>query len=433
MPSKRSKVPWLIAAGLLFTLPGCKDPGTLTDSFLAQGPGDVDMLWIIDNSKSMADAQGQLTRNFSAFVEVLPENSTTQMAITTTQAWPCSEADFVALCDDTVGTAGRIRHHEGHAALLDPTDEGDREDFEELAHVGIHGIGFERPFQAALMAICEAVDLPQVSDFVLEDDSLDDDFPHGCSGEEWDTDHPYYEACHCLPYEILETEDPPEYARLHAANFGLLRSDNPLHLVVVTDEGDKTSELDNYGGADCEEMTGDELCDCRLDHYLDLIRTVVPSLHVSVIGPGQGPSASEDIRYNCNPMDSDSCGLDFFFNATTLTDGAFSPILEYDEATDSCEEAELAPALADLVLHHPAIEWFRLTAIPEEDTIAVTLNDQDTPNYDSGGSCVTDGITTGGWTYDSEKRGVSIIGDCAAVASDTVKITYVSAGPVLVL
>jgi len=69
MPSKRNlPLSGLLAAGLLCTALGCKDAGTLTDSFIAQGPGDVDMLWIIDNSKSMADAQGQLTRNFSAFV-----------------------------------------------------------------------------------------------------------------------------------------------------------------------------------------------------------------------------------------------------------------------------------------------------------------------------------------------------------------------------
>ena len=447
MLSKRSQVHGLVVGVLLASwLTGCPEKGTLTDSFVAQGPGNVDMLWIIDNSKSMFDARGQLARSFSAFVDALPENSTTQMAITTTQAWPCGDSGLTGSCDDSVGTAGRIRRHEGHIALLDPNDSDDQELFEQLAFVDVHGLGFERPMQAALMAICEAVELPDVeSDFVFEDDDLDENFPSDCSETNWEDagygDHPYYEACHCLPDEInyqwYQDQEgqvhPDVFPQLKNANMGLLRGDNPLHVVVVTDEGDKTSELDDYGGADCEEMTGDELCDCRLDHYLGLLQSIVPNLFVSVIGPGQGPGADEDIRYNCNPMSSDACPLEFLFDSVTETGGSFSPILEWQADNETCLEADFSPALADLVLHHPAIEWFRLTAVPEVNTIVVTINDRDIPSYESGGSCVEGGITTGGWSYDGDRRGVSIIGDCTAIASDAVKITYESAGPVLVM
>jgi len=429
---------YALAALMTCWLTGCPERGTLTDSFIAQGPGNVDMLWVIDNSKSMFDAQGQLARSFSAFVEALPENSTTQMAITTTQAWPCGDSGLVGSCDDSVGTAGRIRRHEGHIAFLDPNDPDDQELFEQLAFVDVHGLGFERPMQAALMAVCEAVELPKVeSDFVFDDDSLEDHFPSGCSATNWEDegygDHPYFQACHCLPDEINQEDHPDVFPQLKNANMGLLRGDNPLHVVVVTDEGDKTAELDDFGGADCEELTGDELCDCRLDHYIGLIQGIVPNLYVSVIGPGQGPGADEDIRYNCNPMSSDACPLDFHFDSVTLTGGSFSPILEWDADAGECLEADFSPALADLVLHHPAIEWFRLTAIPEPSTIVVTINDEEIPSYESGGSCVVDGITSGGWSYDGERQAVSIIGDCTAIASDAVKITYESAGPVLVM
>jgi len=422
----------LALAALLVALTGCPSGGTITDSYVAQGPGDVDMLWIIDNSGSMADAQGQLAQNFSAFVEVLPEDSTTQMGITTTQAWVCTE-DAPALCDDTVGTAGRVRHNLGSPAYMDPSDADDQLLFEQLAHVGIYGAGFERPLQAALMAVCEAIELPGVSDFDPDSDDLQEDFPSGCSGSDWDTSHPYYEACHCLPLEIEQLGDPPEFAQLHGANNGLLRSDNPLHIVIVTDEGDDTSELEDFGGAECGDTSGDDLCDCRLEHYLPLLESVIPAFQVSVIGPGQGPDADEDVRYHCNPMSSDACGIDFYFNSVEWTNGTFSPIATPIGDSAECEEAELAPAMADLVLHHPAIEWFRLSSVPKVDSIVVTMDDDQMPSYDDGGSCVEGGVTSGGWTYDGDRRAVSIVGDCTAFSGSIVKISYESAGPLLVM
>ena len=441
MGRRTSRILHHLAAGvLLCLLAGCPDPPTLTDSYLAQGPGDVDMLWIIDSSGSMVNIQGQLDRNFSSFVEVLPETSTTRMAITTSQAWNCLHHDpAVAGCDDSVGTAGRYRRNYDDGmpveGLLDPSDEDDQLVFQALAHVGAYGTGFERPMQAALMAVCEAVDLGGVSDFDPDRDNLEEDFPDGCRGDDFPDDHPYHDPCHCLPLQVDEPnpDDPdlPTPVALHNSNFGLLRGDNPLHVVIVTNEGDGTSELENFGGGACESMTGDELCDCRLDHYLGLMQMVVPDVRVSVIGPGQGPDAPEDIQYACNP--DDSCGVDFFFNSVDWTQGSFSPIQEYDETNAECLEADLAPALADLVLHHPAIEWFKLSAIPVIETMTVTVDDDSIPQMGDGSTCVEGGFTTGGWTYDGEMRGVSIVGDCTAFSSATIKITYESAGPLLVM
>ena len=439
-PSRQILRPFL-AGALLTLVAGCPDAPTLTDSYLAHGPGDVDMLWIIDSSGSMVNVQGQLDRNFQSFVEVLPETSTTRMAITTSQAWNCLHHDpAVAGCDDRMGTAGRYRrHHEngeylGELALMDPSDPDDQGTFQALAHVGAYGTGFERPMQAALMAMCEAVDLGGVSDFDPDRDNLEEHFPDGCRGDDFPDDHPYHDPCHCLPLlveEPGEVGEPNDEVALHNANFGLLRGDNPLHLVIVTNEGDGTSDLENFGGGACEGDTGDELCECRLDHYLDLMRMVVPDVRVSVIGPGQGPYVEEDIQYACNP--DDSCGVDFFFNSVEWTQGSFSPIEEYDEATGDCVEADLAPALADLVLHHPAIEWFVLSAIPVLETVVVAVDGDPIPKHGDGGTCVEGGVTSGGWTYSGEIRGISIVGDCTAFSSATVEITYESAGPLLVM
>lgn len=440
-PSNRSFL-HLLTGGLLFLMAGCPDPATLTDSYLAQGPGDVDMLWVIDSSGSMVNVQGQLDRNFQSFVEVLPETSTTRMAITTSQAWNCLHHEpAVAGCDDSVGTAGRYRREldngmpPGSGGLMDPSDPEDQADFQALAHVGAYGTGFERPLQAVLMAVCEAVDLGGNSDFDPDRDNLEEHFPDGCRGDGFPNDHPYHDPCHCLPTQVDEPnpDDPdlPDPVALHGANFGMLRGDNPLHIVIVTNEGDGTSDLENFGGGECEGDTGDELCECRLDHYLELIQMVVPDIRVSVIGPGQGPYVPEDIQYACNP--DDSCGVDFFFNSVDWTDGSFSPIEAYDETTGDCVEADLAPALADLVLAHPAIEWFVLSAVPVLETVVVTVDDEVIPRHEEGSTCVEGGVTSGGWTYGGEVRGVSIVGDCTAYSSATVKITYESAGPLLVM
>jgi len=426
---RTDRVPRLAAAlPLLLALVGCPDAPLLSDHWDAAGPGDVDMLWVIDNSESMADAQLQLTENFHAFVNALPDTSTTRMGITTTQAWPCAE-DEHPMCDDEAGTSGRLRQLGGSPALLDPASAADQELFQQLAHVGVHGSGFERATQAALMAVCAATPLPEASDFVPGTDDLREDFPEGCSGDEWDPSHELYDACHCLPREVQD--DGPEI--LHGANVGLLRGDNPLHVVVLTDEGDDTSSLEALGDGACDDLEGEAICDCRLERMLALLRDVVSDVRVSVIGPGQGPFSAPEQRYLCNPMGSTACALEFYFDAVDRTDGLFAPILDPVDLAMECQPAELATALSDLVLFHPSIEWFELSVVPDLATLTVRKNDDEMPHYTEGGSCNPDAPSTGGWVYEPTFRAVSLVGDCTAFPGDTVSVTYESAGPLLVL
>ncbi len=422
----------LMAAVLLS---GCPKGGQITDTFVALGPGDVDMLWILDASGSMADAQGQLSQNFHSFVEGLPETSNTQMAITTTQAWPCnSYLASAGQCTDDVGTAGRIRRVGNQVALMDPSDEFDQKQFQQLAHVGIYGDGFERPLQTALMAMCEALDLPQTTDFVEGTDSLREDFPFGCTGEEWDTSHEHYEACHCLPLEMnLSDDDGNEWTEtLHNANLGLLRGDNPLHVVVLTDEGDQTHKMTNVGLETCSDMVGDELCSCQLADMLRLLHSIVGELRISAIGPGQGRTAPEDEQYYCNPMGSTVCSIDFLMDSADATSGLYHPILEaVDGDQDQCVDAELAPALADLVLSHPSVEWYQLTGLPDPTTIEVKREGIEIPENAEGTSCSGAELGSGGWSYIKEKRAVSLVGDCTAYAGQLIEVSYETTGPLI--
>ncbi len=434
MTRKLALVPSLLL--LLTILPlGCPGGGEITDTFVAMGPGDVDMLWILDASGSMADAQGQLSQNFHRFVEGLPETSNTQMAITTTQAWPCnSYLSSSGQCTDDVGTAGRIRRVGNQVALMDPSDEHDQEQFQQLAHVGIYGDGFERPLQTALMAMCEGLDLPAVTDFVEGTDSLREDFPFGCTGSEWDTDHEYYEACRCLPLEMnLSDDDGNEWTEtLHNANLGMLRGDNPLHVVVLTDEGDQTHTMENLGLEVCADTTGDELCSCQREEMLRLMRGLVDELRVSAIGPGQGRQAPEEEQYYCNPMGSTVCSIDFLMDSVDATSGFFHPILEaVDGDQDQCEDAELAPALAELVLFHPSVEWYQLTGLPDPETIEVKRDELVIPELGEDTSCTGAELGSGGWSYLKEKRAVSLVGDCTAYGGQLIEISYQTVGPLI--
>ena len=415
----------VLAAGALLltaTVTACTDPGIVTDSFVPLGPDDVDMLWIIDNSASMDDAQAQLMSGFERFGNGLPDGSNTQMAVTTTQAWPCTEDNTSEGCDDVFGTTGMVRREGTAPYLLDPADADDRALLAELVDVGVHGAQKERPLQVTLMAFCEASALPAVSDFVPGVDDLKKDFPAGCSGEEWDTSHALYEPCHCLPAEVdLEIAYSVYTEPLRGANEGLLRH-NAAHVVVVTDEGDDTSTVWNLlDSASCAKETTDD-CACMHAEMLRLTRIVVPEVRFTVIGPGQGPDADEETRYACNPQENEPCLLDFNFWSVSETDGLFVPLRLPVEGEDSCTHNDFGTAMTELLLSHPSTEWLALSNPPDPATIEVELDDEFVPSLADGGSCTDAG--TGGWSYDLARRAVALTGDCTPAPPDTVKVRY---------
>jgi len=409
--------------------PGCKEAGPVEDTFIAEGPGDVDMLWILDNSASMSDAQSQMRDSFFDFVAGLPPGSGTQLGITSTQAWPCTEDLSSVGCNDRKGSTGRIVYHDDTPALLDPADPFDRELFVELADVGIHGAGYERGLQTALMAACEAQSLPPVTDFVTGVDDLKWDFPVGCTGDQWDPTHPLYEACHCLPQQVdMEIDGHVTPVTLHGANAGLLRG-NPFHVVIVTDEGDTSGDIISLKLERCD-LPPDEVCPCMHEVLLELLRSVVDDLRISVVGPGQGPWSEEADRYLCNPMANEPCLLDFHFWSVVETLGTFVPILvpgpdyDPDALPEVCDESPFADAMAELVLAHPTTEWFQLSQIPDSATLEVLKNGESIPRKDAGTGCTDAVYGGGGYNYDPARRAVSLLGDCAAYPPDVVEISY---------
>lgn len=95
--------------------------------------GDVDILWVIDDSGSMADEQDSLGRNFQSFIDqFLVKDIDFKMAITTTD-----------------GTSARNGKMVGDSALLTSTAAKKNKttfisNFKKLVNVGIKGSGVEQ-------------------------------------------------------------------------------------------------------------------------------------------------------------------------------------------------------------------------------------------------------------------------------------------------
>jgi hypothetical protein len=106
------------------------------DSFLQQGAAAVDVLWVIDNSGSMAPRQETLARNMQAFVSRFTLNKTDyRLAVTTTDAFR-ERGQFV-----------------GTPAIVTPQTPNPAATFSRNVRVGIDGSPFEVGLETALLAV----------------------------------------------------------------------------------------------------------------------------------------------------------------------------------------------------------------------------------------------------------------------------------------
>lgn len=138
----RQSLPLLLAAALL--LSACRDdttrrvlpPGVRVDTYAQTAAQQVDVLWVVDNSGSMAPRQENLARNFTAFVDRFQRSAVDfRLAVTTT---------------DTFRDAGRLH---GSPAVLTPQTPGLTEAFGRNIRVGTNGSPYEAGMEAARMAL----------------------------------------------------------------------------------------------------------------------------------------------------------------------------------------------------------------------------------------------------------------------------------------
>jgi len=111
-------------------------PDVRVDTYTQQAASKIDVLWIIDDSGSMAPRQENLARNFQSFITEFTKNSIDyRIAVTTT---------------DIFKEAGRLV---GTPKIISPTTPNVAAVFANNVKVGINGAPYEVGMDAARMAI----------------------------------------------------------------------------------------------------------------------------------------------------------------------------------------------------------------------------------------------------------------------------------------
>ncbi|MDP1825282.1 MAG: vWA domain-containing protein [Archangium sp.] len=117
-------------------LVGTLPPDVRVDTYTQQAASKIDVLWVVDNSGSMAPRQENIARNFSSFITEFTRNSIDyRIAVTTT---------------DIFKEAGRFV---GTPKILSPTTPNVATAFANNVKVGINGSPFEVGLEAARMSL----------------------------------------------------------------------------------------------------------------------------------------------------------------------------------------------------------------------------------------------------------------------------------------
>lgn len=173
-------------------------PDVRVDAYTQQVASKIDVLWVIDNSGSMAPRQENLAKNFQAFInEFITNGVDFRIGITTTDIFKEAGA-FV-----------------GAPSLLTPETPGLSSAFATNVKVGVDGAPYEVGMQAARLAL--ELNLAKNAAAVAACKKACSPAALGCPGN-------------------CETN----------TSFSFLRPDAYLYIIFVTDEDDKSSEDTRY-------------------------------------------------------------------------------------------------------------------------------------------------------------------------------------------
>ncbi|MBS1150523.1 MAG: Cell surface protein precursor [Myxococcaceae bacterium] len=134
----------ILVVGLCLLAGGCTPPklkktlppDVRVDTYAQQSASKIDVLWVVDDSGSMAPRQENLAKNFQSFIDVFSKGAIDfRIAVTTT---------------DIFKNRGQLK---GSPKILTPKTSGLVAAFQSNVKVGILGSPYEAGLQAALMAI----------------------------------------------------------------------------------------------------------------------------------------------------------------------------------------------------------------------------------------------------------------------------------------
>ncbi len=171
-------------------------PDVRVDTYAQQSASKIDVLWVVDDSGSMAPRQENLAKNFQAFIDVFVKGSIDyRIAVTTT---------------DIFKVRGQLK---GSPKILNPKTPGVVAAFERNVRVGIDG----SPYEAGLQAALQALELQRDANLVKE--TARETCRAACKG---------MKVC----FDACDAANESEF----------LRRDAYLYLIFVADEEDQSSE-----------------------------------------------------------------------------------------------------------------------------------------------------------------------------------------------
>ena len=178
-------------------------PDERVDTYDQIGASSIDVLWVIDNSGSMAPRQENLAKNIASFIDVFTKTSIDyRLAITTT---------------DIFNTSTGQGHFVGNPTIITPKTPQPATAFAANAHVGTNGSPYEAGLEAASMALANqtAANAPKLAALSMCEST--------CRGEP-----------NCI--NNCKTTTPIDF----------LRPDAYLYFVFLSDEDDQSSQDVRY-------------------------------------------------------------------------------------------------------------------------------------------------------------------------------------------
>lgn len=116
----------------------------------------IDILWVIDNSGSMANSQTNLANNFAAFIQQFASKGYDfQIAVTTTEAWVDYYNSSVNYSRYRMGSATQV----GNYRILNPATPNLQTEFIANIKQGINGTGDERAFSSLKKALTNTANI----------------------------------------------------------------------------------------------------------------------------------------------------------------------------------------------------------------------------------------------------------------------------------
>jgi hypothetical protein len=219
-PSMRSK---LAIAAVVLAVSGCRcepeklsktlPPNIHVDSFAQESASKIDVLWVVDDSGSMAPRQEALARSFQSFIELFSRGKIDfRIAVTTT---------------DIFKTAGAFK---GNPKILAPNTPSLATAFAANIRVGTSGSPYEAGLQAAELALTRQAD----------------------------TNAPILDAISKCQAACARAGDPPLCSETCVQNnpIDFLRPGAYLYLIFVTDEEDESSQDVRYYWRSFETVKG---------------------------------------------------------------------------------------------------------------------------------------------------------------------------------